>query len=76
METIFLLMAQEEFWLMPSFPERTGRERFTLTMMSLGQWATVWVSENPGSLGALHCKKYYSILFKKCLCFFVIICDI
>lgn len=47
METIFLLMAQEEFWLMPSFPEHTGRETFTLTTMSLGRWATVWVSENP-----------------------------
>lgn len=51
METIFLLTAQEEFWLMPSFPELTERETFTLTMMRLGQWATVWVSEGPGSFG-------------------------
>lgn len=33
---------------MPSFPELTERETFTLTMMRLGQWATVWVSEGPG----------------------------
>lgn len=48
METIFLLTAQEEFWLMPSFPELTERETFTLTTMRLGQWAIVWVSEGPG----------------------------
>lgn len=38
---------------MPSFPELTGRETFTLTTMRLGQWATAWVSEGTGSFGVL-----------------------